>query len=86
MDQQIVSFREKLEREHTFPGPYMFKFIVPSGRVQEVEELLPAGEISFRQSANNTYTSVTLQKIVASSEEIIEVYLAMKHIEGVIAL
>jgi len=86
MDPQIVSFKEKLEQEHTFPGAYIFKFIVPSEKVADVESLLPVGKLSLRSSSNNRYTSLTLEKIVESSEEVVDVYVTVKAVEGVISL
>lgn len=86
MDPQIASFKEKLDQEHTFPGTYIFKFIAPSEKIHEVEALLPAGKSSFRKSSGNTYTSITLHAEVENSQEVIDVYLLVKGIEGVIAL
>lgn len=86
MDPHIISFKEKLEQQHEFPGQYIFKFIVPSEKVGEVKNLLPPGELSLRRSSNNTYTSLTFQRIVESSDEVIEVYLTVKSVEGVISL
>ncbi len=86
MDSQIASFKEKLDQEHTFPGKYRFKFIVPSEKVEEVERLLPIGKLSLRKSSNNKYTSLTLEKTVLSSDEVIEVYITVKSVEGVISL
>jgi len=85
-DPQIISFKEKLDQQHTFPGVYIFKFIVPSEKVADVENLLPVGKLSLKSSSNNKYTSLTLEKIVESSEEVIGVYMAVKSVEGVISL
>lgn len=86
MDQNYSSFREKLDQEHSFPGTYVFKFIALSDKIDEIKSLLPPGELSFRQSSNAKYTSVTLQAQVKTSDEVVEVYLSMKDIKGVIAL
>ncbi len=86
MDQSYSSFREKLDQEHSFPGTYVFKFIAPSDKIDEIKNLLPPGELSFRRSSNAKYTSVTLQAQVKTSHEVVEVYLSMKDIKGVIAL
>lgn len=86
MDPSYSSFQEKLDQEHSFPGIYVFKFIAPSEKIDQVKELLPPGKLSFRRSSNNKYTSVTLQAQVMTSLEVVEVYLSMKDITGVIAL
>lgn len=86
MDHRFSSFQEKLEQEHEFPGIYIFKFIAPSDKIEMVKELLPSGKLSSRQSSNNNYTSLTLKARVQSSQEVVEVYLSMQDIKGVIAL
>lgn len=86
MDQRFSSFQEKLEQEHEFPGIYIFKFIAPSDQIELVKQLLPPGKLSTRISSNNTYTSLTLEAQVETSREVVEVYLSMKDLHGVIAL
>lgn len=86
MSWSIEGFREKLENEYTFPVVYIFKFIVPLDKQQELEAVLPDGERSYRQSKTNKYVSLTLKKRVESSVEVIEVYKSAYEIEGIIAL
>lgn len=80
------SFLEKLETQHSFPGIYMFKFIVPVAKKDEVLQILPQGTLSFKESAKNTYISVTLKTNVNSSDEVIQVYEKAHKIEGIVAL
>ena len=80
------SFKEKVESEHDFPGIYLFKFIVPFSKKDEVLELLPKGNISFRGSSNNKYVSISLESKVDSSDQVIEIYKSVHSIEGLIAL
>ena len=80
------AFREKLENEYTFPVVYRFKFIVPMGKKEELEALLPDGDLSFRPSKNNTYVSLTLKRKVQSSDEVISVYTDVHQIEGILSL
>ncbi|MEL7145257.1 MAG: DUF493 domain-containing protein [Bacteroidota bacterium] len=86
MSWSVEGFREKLENEYTFPVVYVFKFIVPLDKKAELEEILPDGEKSYRQSKTNKYVSLTLSKSVDSSEEVIEVYSSAYNIKGIIAL
>ena len=39
-----LAFKEKLENEHSFPGQYIFKFIVPIDKENEVLAILPRRE------------------------------------------
>ncbi len=86
MSWDIEAFREKIETGHTFPGLYVFKFIVPAAQKEKVLSILPKSEISFRSSSNNTYISITSQAHVPSSEEVLQVYMEANKIEGCIAL
>ena len=81
-----MAFKEKLENEHTFPGPYLFKFIVPIDKEQLVLNLLPAGNISKKNSSSNNYVSITLKANLDSSEAVISVYKSVTPIPGLIAL
>ncbi len=80
------SFREKLEAQHDFPGPYTFKFIIPEERKDQVVALLPEGELSYKASSGKKYTSITLKASVENSDEVIQVYTTVAKIEGVLSL
>ncbi len=80
------AFRKKIEVEHKFPGNYIFKFIVPSGKKEEIVALLPKGKISFRNSSGEKYISVTLDARLGHAREVIEVYEEVYKVEGVVAL
>ena len=82
----IPDFKKKLEEQHSFPSIYMFKFIVPAGKEQEVRDILPNGEISSKASKNGSYISVTAQLMMVTSDEVIRIYEEAHKIEGLIAL
>jgi len=86
MSWSVDGFKEKLDNEYSFPVVYVFKFIVPLEKKEQLEEVLPEGDISYRQSKTNKYVSLTLKKKVESSDEVIDVYTKAHHIEGIIAL
>ena len=86
MSWDIDSFREKLAIEHSFPGNYIFKFIVPVEKEDEIFYLLPKGVTSTRKSSANTYISITCNAELNSPEDVIEVYLKANKVEGCIAL
>lgn len=79
-------FKEKLDQQHTFPGSYKFKFIVPVDKEAEVKALFDAKDIAVKHSKNNNYSSITVQMHMASSDHVISVYEEAYKIEGIISL
>lgn len=87
MDQEwFKSFGEKLDQHYAWPSLYIFKFIVPKGKEDDLKKLFPQHETSEKQSKNGNYTSVTIQMMMPSSKAVIEIYYQAATIEGVIAL
>ena len=81
-----ASFLEKLEGSHQFPDEYTFKFIVKPEHQTRVESLLPGADIKLKPSSGNKYVSVTLSRVMATSQEVVEVYKEANKIEGITAL
>ncbi len=81
-----AAFKEKLEAVGQFPMVYMFKFIVPNGREQEVGALFPRNEMNLKPSSGGKYVSTTIQMMVEDADQIIGIYEQAAKIEGVIAL
>lgn len=79
-------FKEKLDNEHKWPTTYMFKFVVPSNKIDELKEILQKEPIIVKNSKNRKYASITLKKHIEYSDEVIEIYLKVRKIEGLIAL
>lgn len=87
MDEKaITSFKEKLDNQHSWPGHYTFKFIVPADKVEEVNALLIDGEITEKSSSKGTYKSLTFKAHMQSSDHVIELYVRAKKVEGIISL
>nr|WKN39370.1 DUF493 family protein [Tunicatimonas sp. TK19036] len=82
----IESFKQKLDQQHDWPSLYMFKFIVPTGKEDEVFALFPKNNLTTKKSRKGNYTSVTAQVMMRSSEDVIEKYKVAHQIEGVLAL
>ncbi len=80
------SFREKLDRHHSWPTLYIFKFIVPKGKEEELRRLFPLHITSERESKNGKYVSLTFQMMMPSGIAVIDVYQKAAVIEGLIAL
>jgi uncharacterized protein len=87
MDQDwINNFREKLDQHYAWPSLYVFKFIVPAGKEQEVKSLFPMHTVTEKLSKQGNYVSVTAQLMMPSSDSVIEIYLLASKIEGIVAL
>lgn len=87
MDPQwLNSFREKLDNHYGWPSLYLFKFIVPTGREQEVKDLFPRHLTTDKLSKQGNYTSVSVEVMMPSSEAVIEIYEKASRIEGIVAL
>jgi uncharacterized protein len=87
MDQEwIRSFREKLDQHYAWPSLYMFKFIVPTGREDQVKSLFPLHTTTEKLSKQGNYTSITIQMMMPSSQAVISIYERAAAIEGLIAL
>lgn len=87
MSWDVESFRLKLEQEHTFPGDYLFKFIVPREKREEILNILPKGShVKFRESSNKKYVSITGRAKLKTSQGVLDVYFAANKVDGCIAL
>ena len=87
MDQEWAnSFRTKLDQHHRWPTLYVFKFIVPKIKVEELKSLFPQFETSEKASTKGNYVSITMSVNMPSSDAVIEVYQQAATVEGVIAL
>lgn len=87
MDEQWISgFKEKLDQHHSWPSLYIYKFIVPTGKEDEVKKLFPNHTVTEKLSRNGNYTSLTIQVMAPSSEAVIAIYREAATIEGIVAL
>ena len=82
----FASFREKLDQHYAWPSLYIFKFIVPKGKEEEVRQMFPLHIATEKESKNGNYTSLTIQMMMPSSDAVISVYKKASVIEGLIAL
>lgn len=82
----LISFREKLDQHYAWPSLYMFKFIVPTGKEEDVKKLFPLHTTTEKVSKQGNYTSITIQMMMPSSEAVIGIYQQASIIEGLIAL
>jgi uncharacterized protein len=80
------AFKAKLDAQTSFPSLYMFKFIVPNGKENEVKAIFPYNQMELKPSSKGKYVSVTIKAMMPSSDAILDIYNKAALIEGVIAL
>jgi uncharacterized protein len=85
-ENEITRLRDLLDQNHQWPTQYVFKFIVPEAKENELRVIFPVAEILTRSSKNGRYTSVTATLYMESSEEVLTIYRMASRIEGLIAL
>jgi putative lipoic acid-binding regulatory protein len=85
-EDKYSSLRKQLERDFQFPLKYMFKFIVPDAKIEEIKPLFETGVMKERASSTGKYRSITITMIVLSPEDVIDKYKSVAHIKGIVAL
>ncbi len=68
------NFQELLDKEHTWPDYFVFKFIIPKDSLVEINVYLPDFEVDIKPSKAGNYFSVTFKAFVQNSSEVIEIY------------
>ena len=79
-------FKDKLDQAHKWPTIYMFKFVVPKSRVDEFNQLFKQESLQSKESKAGNYLSFTMKKMMSSSQEVVDIYVKAKKIDGLIAL
>lgn len=94
MDQKTKEFYDRLKVEldmsNTWPSIYLFKFIVPTtndnvARVENAFDCMGA-VINTKKSKTGKYTSISVDVTMKDSQEIVEKYLEVSTIEGIVSL
>lgn len=82
--------RTQLEADTAWPSAYMYKFIVPSilEKVAEIRAIFDGTDafVQTRDSSKGNYTSVSIRVTMNSPDAVIEKYLEVSKVEGVISL
>jgi putative lipoic acid-binding regulatory protein len=94
MDKKTEEFYDRLKVEldlnNTWPAEYLFKFIVPSDatnieKVQTAFDCMGA-VIKTKKSKTGKFTSISIDVTMKNSQEIVDKYLEVSTIEGIISL
>ncbi len=88
MDEEQSLFEGLKNRlnEYTWPGFYLFKFIVPVDKIEEVVHFFNGSEYSTKESKHGRYMALTSNVFMSGPEQIIEIYIKASRIKGVISL
>jgi uncharacterized protein len=85
-EESLRSLQTKLDEYHQWPCRFMFKFIVPLDKADEMIAFFAGRLFTTRSSKNGKYVSFTAELEMQSSEEVIALYREAGKIEGIIAL
>ncbi|OYX85559.1 MAG: hypothetical protein B7Y83_04325 [Flavobacteriales bacterium 32-34-25] len=94
MDKKTEEFFDRLkgelEKSNTWPAIYLFKFIVPTDneKIKQVEQAFNClgAVIKTTQSKTGKFTSVSIDVQMESPQAIIDKYIEVSTIEGIISL
>lgn len=85
-----VRLKEELINTSLWPSEYLYKFIVPSdqNKVLEIENAFDnmGAVIKTSQSKTGKYTSVSVNVRMKNPDAVIEKYIQVSGIEGIISL
>jgi hypothetical protein len=94
MDKNAEDFYDRLRIElnntNVWPAEYLFKFIVPTDKenIDKVESAFDGigAIIVTKKSRTEKYTSISIDVQMQSAQDVIDKYLAVSTIEGIISL
>ena len=84
-----------LEKTHTFPGPYLFKIIgkAEHGFLARAVAVVRDGVLSevdppyhIRESVGGRHLSVTLEPVVQSAAQVLDIYRRLRVLDGLVML
>ena len=94
MDKKSEDFYKRLKQELSdstiWPSEYLFKFIVPTDpeKISQIENAFNGmgAVIKTTKSKNGKYTSVSIDVKMQSAQSVIDKYIELSEIEGIISL
>jgi uncharacterized protein len=94
MDKKAEEFfdrlKTELEKSNTWPAIYLFKFIVPTeiDKINQVEQAFDGmgAVIKTTQSKTGKFTSVSVDVQMESPQSVVDKYVEVSTIEGIISL
>ena len=94
MDSKTEEFYNRLKTElgntSEWPSEYLYKFIIPtdSKKIEELENAFNnmGAVIKTKQSKTAKYTSISINVMMENPEAVVEKYIYVSNIEGLISL
>lgn len=84
-----IRLKEELANTSTWPSEYLYKFIVPSSveNVMEVENTFNnlGAVIKTKQSKTGKFTSISINVMMENPDKVVEKYLQVSNIKGIIS-
>lgn len=84
-DDGYKGLKEQLEKLE-WPAIYLFKFIVPLNKLNDVLDLFEKADTITKVSRKGNYASITAKPFMYNAEKVIEIYKKANAIEGLLAL
>ena len=85
-----IRLKEELSNSTLWPSEYLYKFIVPSDvhKIAKVEATFNdmGAVITTQQSKTGKFTSISISVNMPSAQSVIDKYIAVSDIEGIISL
>lgn len=85
-----IRLKEELGNTSTWPSEYLYKFIVPTDakKVEEVENAFDnmGAVIKTNKSKTGKFTSISINVTMDSPGDVVEKYIEVSTIEGIISL
>jgi putative lipoic acid-binding regulatory protein len=89
-DEFYRRLREELIKSSDWPGTYLFKFIIPSDseKIDQIGAIFDntGAVIESKKSKTGKYTSLSITVHLESPDHVIEKYIEVGKVEGVISL
>ena len=84
-----IRLKEELATTSAWPSEYLYKFIVPSSveNVMQVENTFNnlGAVIKTKQSKTGKFTSISINVMMENPDKVVEKYLQVSHIKGIIS-
>ncbi|WNM19013.1 DUF493 family protein [Flavobacterium capsici] len=85
-----IRLKEELNNTSNWPSEYLYKFIVPTDpkKIEEVENAFDnmGAVIQTHQSKTGKYTSLSVNVTMKTPDDVVEKYIEVSNIDGIISL
>ncbi len=88
LDQNYMenNFLQLLQTEHTWPGAYEFRFVIPASSFSTLKDVFTKELYDIKPSAKGNYLRFSCRMHFSNPEEVIAKYEEVRGIDGLISL